>query len=98
MIFPQPCPGDCEEQVRGLWGATRYPGPAFPTYCLCFPLLLCPWQTHVASLVSTKKEKKKNLREDAWRVWREIDDGTLAFKRVEEEVECRCHHSDILPS
>jgi len=74
-------------------GVAEIPWASVIQLLLVVPLCVCPFQTHVASLVSTKKEKKKNLREDAWRVWREIDDGTLAFQRVEEEV----LHSQLLP-
>lgn len=42
--------------------------------------------THVEELAKSKLEKPKRLREVAAKDWREIDDGTLRFKRQEDEV------------
>ncbi|GJP56248.1 hypothetical protein CLOM_g15325 [Closterium sp. NIES-68] len=44
------------------------------------------FQTHVVALVAKKQERKKNLVEEANAMWKEIDDATLAFDRVDKEV------------
>ena len=41
----------------------------------------------VQSLIAVKSEKLKNLSEEATRYWKEIDEGTLHFKRQVLEVE-----------
>ena len=41
----------------------------------------------VQSLIAVKSEKLKNLSEEAKRYWKEIDEGTLHFKRQDLEVE-----------
>lgn len=41
---------------------------------------------HVEELAKAKLESPKRLRDIAVRDWKEIDDGTLKFKREEEEV------------
>lgn len=44
------------------------------------------FQTHVEALVAIKTEKFKSLGEETGFYWRELEDGTLMFDRVEAEV------------
>eukprot|EP00887_Chlorella_sp_A99_P007901 scaffold12.g7901.t1 len=44
------------------------------------------FENHVEELCKAKLEKPKRLKEAAARDWREIDDGTLRFDRVDAEV------------
>jgi hypothetical protein len=45
-----------------------------------------PGQVHVETLAAVKLEKHKNLGEEFSFFWREIDEGSLAFDRVQTEV------------
>lgn len=44
------------------------------------------WQRQVNTLIQMKSEKHKNLWEECRFYWKEIDDGTLNFHRVDTEV------------
>ncbi|XP_074569326.1 insulin-degrading enzyme-like 1, peroxisomal isoform X2 [Curcuma longa] len=44
------------------------------------------YKNHVNALIDMKLEKFKNLWEESAFYWREIDDGTLKFDRVDSEV------------
>ena len=45
------------------------------------------FDAQVESLITSKQEKLKTLREESARAWKEIDGGALAFDRMEREIE-----------
>lgn len=48
--------------------------------------VFCGVQKSVSSLIDSKLEKHKNLREESRFYWKEISDGTFKFDRKESEV------------